>query len=246
MLTVGAREAAARVWAIRERTEHEAVTLFSRLAADLEECRAPRRLVELARAAAADERVHATHCRAVIDSLAPGMPPLPPDASVRLGPSGAPAARRALYASVALGCVTESLSTALLLEMRAGATAPRVKEALDTILEDEVRHSRLGWAHLALAAADGDVGWLAPSVPAMLEAALASESSPEGALEGAEARAFLRAHGILAPGDVARITAGVVADVIAPGLRAHGLWHGPLRMADAPSSRVLSAGRALP
>lgn len=213
----GVRLAAARVWAIRERTEREAAMLFERLGGDLDASAGPRRLAGLARAAAADERVHARHCRAVIDELAPGLAPLAPDLAVHLGPRDAPAARRALFASVALGCVTESLSTALLLEMRRGATVPCVRGALDVILEDEVRHGRLGWAALALASEAGDVAWLAPHVPAMIEAALVSEASPFEAVEPAE-RAFLRAHGILAPAEVAVIAGRAIRDVIGPGL----------------------------
>lgn len=220
---VRARTAATRVWAIRERTEHEAATLFTRLGADLRESGAPRRLADLALGAAADERVHATRCRALIDALVPGVAPLAPDADVHLGPRHAPAARRALHASVALGCVTESLSTALLIQMRSGAIDPLVKETLDAILEDEVRHARLGWAHLSLAAESGDVSWLAASVPAMIEGAVATEPAAE-VLGDPDERRFLREHGILAPEEVTRIVTVTVQDTIAPGLRAHGLW----------------------
>ncbi|MBX3273449.1 MAG: hypothetical protein KF729_24510 [Sandaracinaceae bacterium] len=209
---------AAAIWRIRERTEHEVSAVFARLAADLEAAEASPELAALARRCADDEVRHAAHCRRIVDALAPGLPPLSPDRGVVLGPRDASAARRALYASVALGCVTESLSTALLIEMRPHATTPEVSEGLDAILRDEVRHSRLGWAHLAIEAARGDVSWLAPSIPAMIEAARAAEPTPGGG----EPR-DLRCYGILGAGDVARVADAVVETTILPGLARYGI-----------------------
>ena len=53
--------AAARVWLVRERTEHEASALFRRLARDLAEARAPAELRALAERCADDETVHARY-----------------------------------------------------------------------------------------------------------------------------------------------------------------------------------------
>ncbi len=222
LLNDRAARAAAEVWRVRERTEHEAAALFERLAADLEAARAPATLSALASRCANDERRHAVHCRGIVDALAPGLAPLAPDLEVRLGPARAAPADRALYASVALGCVTESLSTSLLLELRPRAEAGIVRDALDAILEDEVQHSRLGWAYLAHEAARRDVSFLAPAVPAMLDAALASEASGGSALDDAE-RESLRAWGILPSRDVARITRDAIERVVVPGLARFGV-----------------------
>jgi len=222
VLSATARRAAAEIWRHRERTEHEAAALFDRLAADLADAGAPPTLVALSRRCARDETLHAAHCRRIVDHLAPGLPPLSPDRGVRLGPAGSSAADRALYASVALGCVTESLSTALLIEMRAHVPASGVvREGLDRILRDEVRHSRLGWAYLALSASRRDVSWLAGSVSAMLAAALDDERPP-AALPDDDRRALL-AYGILPPATVHRIADATVRTTIAPGLERHGI-----------------------
>jgi len=211
---------AARIWQVRERTEHEAASLFATLASDLAASDAPSALTELASRCAEDERAHAILCRAIIDDLYPELPPLAPDPSPLLGPPSASAERRALYTSVALGCVTESLSTALLLEIRKGAERPSVRHAVGIILEDEVRHARLGWAHLAYVAAQCDVRWLAPSIPGMLRAALATER-PD--IDGAEGASCLAAFGILRASDVERICRATVDQVIRPGLAMHGI-----------------------
>ena len=206
---------AAEVWRVRERTEHEAAAIFARLAKDLRAAGAPPQLVELAGRCAEDETVHAAHCRRIVEELSPGLPPLAPDLDVVLG-EGTDPARRALYTSVALGCITESLSTALLLEMRPHAKPGAVREGLDRIVSDEVRHSRLGWAYLAYEAERGAVDWLAPSIPAMLEAALDTELGPTSGED-------LRAYGILPPDDVRRICEATIETTIVPGLARFGI-----------------------
>lgn len=214
-------EAAAQVWLVRERTEHEAAVLFDRLADDMRASAAPSDLVALARRCAADERHHAELCRRIVDELGPGLAPLEPDRDVRLGPAGASPARRALFASIALGCITETLSTALLLEMRPQARTGAVRDAMDVILRDEVRHSRLGWAYLAFAAAFRDVRYIEPALPKMLWAAVDAEVVDAPVTEAD--RAALRARGVLPRAAVRRITESTVHTTIAPGFERYGL-----------------------
>ena len=131
----------------------------------------------------------------------------------------APPSRRALHAAVALGCVTESLSTALLVTLRPRVEHPVVRDALDVILEDEIRHGRLGWAHLSDAAAREDVSWLAAHVPAMIDDALAGEaglSLPHG---GAD----LGDLGILDRETSQKVAREVIATTIVPGLARSGI-----------------------
>lgn len=218
LIVSGAETRAARVWAIRERTEHEAASLFDRLAADLDASGRPAALVALASRCAADERAHAVHCRAVVDALDASVAPLAPEREVRLGPASGSAARRALYASVALGCITESLSTALLIELRSHARLDVLRRALDVILEDEVRHSRLGWAHLAHEAEHGDVAWIAEHVPAMLRAALELERPREDA-----APIDLARYGVLSAARVSAICRATIDGTIVPGFAHFGL-----------------------
>lgn len=215
--------AAAEVWRVRERTEHEAAALFRRLASDLASSGGPSTLVDLATRCASDEVRHASLCRRLVDSLAPDTPPLMAANEAPLGPSAASPVDRALYASVALGCVTESLSTALLIEMRPLAGPTLVRDVITEILEDEVRHSRLGWAHLAFEAERRDVSFLVHVVPEMLRAALDTEGAiPHTELEQHE-RDALRAYGILPHADVARVTRAAIDDVIIPGLARFGV-----------------------
>lgn len=224
VLRDAARRVAADVWLARERTEHEAAAVFSRLADDLEASDAPSALVALARRCSADETEHAIHCRRIVDAIEPGLPARAPDHGVQLGWSEMEPAERALYASVALGCVTETLSTALLIEMRAGAPVGGVVRAgLDAILRDEVRHSRLGWAHLALSASRRDVSWLSCHVAAMLAETLAPETTEDRGVLSHDDRAALLAWGILPAAAVARVCESTVRTAIGPGLRRFGV-----------------------
>ncbi|HUH03280.1 MAG TPA: hypothetical protein VML75_14885 [Kofleriaceae bacterium] len=206
----------ARIWQHRERIEREAAALFEHHAGELAELGAPAAVTGLAARAAIDERDHARRCRALVERFHPGLAPLEPAPTQALGPRHASRRDRALYASVAMSCVTETLSAALLLHMRARARDELVAETVHHILKDEIDHSRLGWAHLAAEARDLDVTWLAPHIPAMLRDAMATELAP---MTGPD----LSAYGILAPGEVASIVDRTVATVIAPGLARFGI-----------------------
>jgi hypothetical protein len=208
----------ARVWHIRERVEREAAALFARLERLLAASGAGRDLVAMARQAALDERAHAARCRALVLRFAPDPAPPAPAGSVTLGPPQADVARRALYASVAMCCVTETLSTALLLEMRARARDPVVADTVQHILRDEVRHSRLGWAHLAVEARRQEVVWLGPHLPGMLQDAVQGDLPPPE--EGA---ADLSSHGILPRARVEELVVQTAEQVIFSGLESHGV-----------------------
>jgi hypothetical protein len=123
---------------------------------------------------------------------------------------------------VAIGCVTESLSTALLIAMRDAAEPPRIRDTIHAILKDEVRHSRLGWAVLAhfSQAEDRDLGWLAEEVPKMLRAAL-PEVVEEAAL--VEEGRGLPAYGILGRAEVRAISEATIESTILPGLARFGV-----------------------
>lgn len=219
LIEAPARDAVVALWRYREGVEHEAAALFATLAADLAAAGLPA-LAARARTAAADEERHAARCRAIVAACETRDEPAAPPPAARplaLGPRDPDPARRALYASVALGCVTESLSCALLLAMRAPATFPPVQAAIDEILKDEIEHSRVGWAHLATAAGTGDVSWLASHIGAMRAAALDHDvadlpTAPD-----------LSAFGILPRAAVATVVDTTWRDVIVPGLARYGI-----------------------
>lgn len=183
---------AAQVWRRRATTEREAARLFGDLAGDLNALGVGSTLVARARTAARDEMRHAVRCEALVARFDSGISKPEPPRRLRLGPADL---TPALFASVALSCVTETLSTALLLEMRERAADELVRRTVHEILRDEVEHSRIGWTHLAIEARRGRSGWLAPYLPAMLTAAVRDDlgSSTDDSTEN------LAAYGDSAP-----------------------------------------------
>lgn len=224
--------AVAAIWWHREAIEHEAAALFEELAGLFRQSGAPAELIALATQAAADEREHAVLCRAIISQTGVELPPRSRAASPPLGPASLSPRERAVYAAVAVSCVTETLSAALLLAMREQAEPMLIKETVHRILKDEVAHSRLGWAllaHEAERAGKASLGWLAPHLPDMVAEAVATDVDPMSeaglAMGKAEAtpRLDLSAYGILRRERVAEVVCEAIETVIVPGLESFGI-----------------------
>lgn len=209
-------ERAARVWHHRERIEREAAALFADLGRELGRA-GHRDLARRAVSAGIDEQRHAMRCRELVAVLAEGVAPADPPRSLALGPAQLSQRDRMLYTAVAVGCVTESLSCALLIELREAATHPLVQATIDEIVKDEIEHARIGWAVLAAEARDRDVAWLAPHLPAITAAAVADELDP---MAGDHELAGL---GVLPRARVQALVSETWATVIRPGLESHGV-----------------------
>ncbi len=209
---------AAAVWHHRERIEREAALQFDALARELAAC-GHHELAARSGAAAEDERRHAVRCRSIVDTLTAGSATTPPIPArhLALGPATLAQRDRMLYAAVAIGCVTESLSCSLLLELRAAATHELVADTVADILRHEIEHARIGWAVLAAEAAHRDVGWIAAYLPAMGAAAVADDVTPMAG------DSQLAGFGVLPLARVRELVAGTWAAVIAPGMARYGI-----------------------
>ena len=208
---------AARVWRHREGVEREAAALFETLGVELAAfgyCE----LAVRAATAAKDERRHAARCRAIVEALTgTTVWTAEPPRRLVLGLAALTHRDRVLYAAVAVGCITESLSCALLLELRELTTHPIVTETVAEILRDEIEHARIGWAVLAAEAAARDVGWLATHLTAMRRAAVAEDVTP---MTGEPALAGL---GVLPRTRVRELVETTWASVIEPGMSRYGI-----------------------
>jgi hypothetical protein len=207
---------AARVWQHRERIEREAATLFTHLAEELD-IAGYTALARRAAQAAEDERRHAGRCRALVLALGGTPANDEPMRLVELGPRELPRRDRMLYAAVAIGCVTESLSCSLLLALREAATHAQVRATVDEVLADEIEHSRIGWSVLAAESARRDVRWLRNYLPAMAQAAYDEDVRP---MVGDDELAGL---GVLPRGQVSTIVSETWMTVIGRGLERHGI-----------------------
>ena len=214
---VGDADRVARVWQMRERTEHEAAMLFLRLASELASLGLPETLCQMTLEASRDETAHAALCRGVVAAHASHLGPLPPRPHARLGPAELSRSQRALYEAVALSCVTETLSVAFLVELRTCVSDPPVVAAVTRIVRDESRHSQIGWAVLARQGQAADVAWLSPHIGAMLRFALGNEQLPDTGVND------LSSYGILPSARSQAVASAVVREVILPGLEWHGI-----------------------
>lgn len=222
-ITLLVPEAAFRIWHFRERIEIEAAFVFGKLAEHLSGIwGAEDHVATLALEAQQDELRHQQLCRAILNlSEQPyALPSLPP-APIVLGPKHLNPRQRGLYAAVAMGCVTESLSTALLLQMHKRACDGIFKDTVHAILKDEVNHARIGWAELARAQRYENIDWLSKYIPAMIHAAIADDIVPMVQNHGDERD--LSAYGILLREEAKAIMNDTIQNVIAPGLKLYGI-----------------------
>ena len=217
-----ARALACRVWSYRLRSELESAARFRALAPALRACGASSIIADMADDAAADELRHADLCRQLIRHFGGDLPAEQEISLNTLSPRGIQPGERVLYELVALSCVTETLSTALLAELVARAQDPVCRQAMHTILRDEVDHSRLGWAFLAEQHARGVRDCIGPYLPPMLEDTLGSRlfdpcAAPEPyAVE-------LAGLGVLELPERQRVVRETLEQVIFPGLERFGI-----------------------
>jgi hypothetical protein len=166
------RRVAAAAWRFRWTVELDAEVRFEGLAARLEALGSPSPIVDLARRAAADERRHAAHCARLAGELGGPVPASAPPPPPPVAPGGLAEEDAVTYELVAACCVAESVSVAVLTALLPAARAPSLRAVLRELAADEVGHARLGWAHLALAAARGRTAFLGPLLPAMLRGSI--------------------------------------------------------------------------
>lgn len=218
-----ARARAARLWASRRHFELDASVRFAELAHRLAEHGAQASVVSMAREASSDELRHADLCKALVEhfsgAAAPDLPA--PLAVARIAPAHLAPRDALLYEVVALSCVTETLSTAVLAALVDAASDSLAQRTMHSILRDEVRHSRLGWAHLAACHSAGARDVVSPHLPAMLSATLGHDllaPEPPGALDAA-----LSGYGAVSLPLRRDITRSCFANVIFPGLERFGI-----------------------
>jgi hypothetical protein len=79
---------------------------------------------------------------------------------------------RLLWEMVSVCCIAETMNTSLMTRCFEVAKDEEIRATLHELLKDEVRHARLGWAHLAAERAHGRGAFLSDVLPLMLEASI--------------------------------------------------------------------------
>ncbi len=210
--TVGA------TWLERMKQEHLAVGAFALLARELAQQGCDPVVLSLVTRAACDEVRHAEICRrfavallgeAAVPASFRGLPKVP------MHP-GVPPADRVLFHVVEMCCLSETVTGVYFTEMLARTTDPVAREAIESLLEDEIDHGRVGWAYLAARARDGALHGLAGALPAMLTRTFRSVLEPQKTTTQAD-DAGLEACGYLGPRAGAVVYRRALRDVILPG-----------------------------
>ncbi len=208
------------LWAFRAGGEREAHLRFARLEGELAFVGASPAVVEMAHRASVDEARHEILCRDL--AAAYGVAPRDePRVATPVGDASLTPGERVLAEIASLCCIGETLATTVLATTLEAVTAPDVRGVVHEILGDEVRHSRLGWAHLAGEAKLGHARFLGGFLPRMLAAGVPSDLFA-GALPEPDAEA-LRGYGVLPKTELVEIFQATMEQVIFPGFEELGV-----------------------
>jgi hypothetical protein len=158
-------------WRSRAQQEHLAVGAFALLAYELAADGCEPIVLDLVTRAANDELRHMKICRRVaiamlgkdaVPAMWRGVPKVPRHAGLK------PETRVLLHV-VEMCCLSETITGVYFTEMLARTTDSVVRTAIESLLEDEIDHGRVGWAYLATRARAGRVDGLAEALPALLD-----------------------------------------------------------------------------
>jgi hypothetical protein len=166
-----ARRVVGASWLERMRQEHLAVGAFALLARELAHDGCSSIVLSLVTRASCDEVRHAEVCRRfaiellgadAVPARFRGLPKVPMHAGVASGD-------RALFHVVEMCCLSETLTGVFFTEMLARTKDGVARAAVESLLEDEIDHGRVGWAYLAERTHERRAQGLAEALPAMLE-----------------------------------------------------------------------------
>jgi hypothetical protein len=211
-----ARAVIGGTWRERMRQEHLAVGAFAQLTQELASVGCDAAVLELVARASSDEVRHAEICRRVATAMLGekavprawrGLPRIPMHPRVDVG-------TRALLHVVEMCCLSETLTGVFFTEMHSRATHPAMRAVIESLLEDEIDHGRVGWAYLGARAQAGALDGLAPALPAMLDRTFGRVLRALGSVEDDDS---MEAFGYIREGSSAPIFRRALRDVVVPG-----------------------------
>lgn len=223
------RRAVGASWRARMAQEHLAVGAFAMLATELAACGCDPVVLSMITRASSDEVRHAEVCRRLasrllgegaVASRLKGVPRIPRH------PGRAPA-EVALLHVVEMCCFNETFTGVFLTEMLEGARDPTARAAVESLLEDEIDHGRVGWAHVAATLRDGGGGCLAEALPAIAERTMAPVLDGRG--DSAPTDPAMAALGYVSDAGGAEIYRRTFREVVLPGFEALKVDTTPLR-----------------
>lgn len=205
----------------RSELELHGAAAFVAVTGALIDLRADVRIVELSARAIAEEIEHSNIYLALarVYAMAEAEPPRPAPIDVPVYPTVSADAQRLLQV-VGMCSINETMACSFLELCLRGATAAPVREGLRSVLEDEIRHARIGWAYLG----SPDVGeaerrlvalWLLP----MLRAQWSGWRAQIATLPDGERVA----HGCPGRDAIERAARASIGDLVLPGFERAGV-----------------------
>jgi hypothetical protein len=143
------RERLSLAWTEIGLMEHASIAAFARFQLQLLQLGAPVALIEATNQALVDETEHAKLCFALASRYAGA--PVGPGSLPMAGALGASSLHEIVLNTVLEGCVGETVAALEAAEAAAHASDPVVREVLQKIHSDELRHSQLAWRFVAWA-----------------------------------------------------------------------------------------------
>lgn len=208
------RRAIAAAWLSRASAELTTATVTASVARALIELDAVTDVVVLAARAVSDEVRHSQLCHALAEAylgqkLAPPRARLLEDASF----GDAPPKLNRLLLVVYHSCLNEGIATTVLQENLRLARAPAVRRVLHELLQDDVEHARIGWAHLASSAVGAEARHhVGRALPALLRAVRNAWLDPRDSPDVDHPE-----HGCLPHASLAPIVEAAIESLILPG-----------------------------
>lgn len=161
----------ASLWQARAYSESSVRGVFDQLVAELVETGAHAEVIALARRAAQDEARHAAICMELAAAYHGGPITIALSPPVRLADRGDPPRLRTALHVVNLCCISETIASAFVEACLADCAGEALRDVHGRHLADEVRHARIGWAHLASLGLD-ERGAIASRLPELLRVQL--------------------------------------------------------------------------
>lgn len=224
-LSPDVREQIGTEWQRRADVELTAAALSAQIARGLLLDGAAPEVLELAARAVSDEVRHSRICHRVAELYCGRAMPEPRARRIdepRFG--DAPPEVSRLLCLVLHSCINETLATVCLRDGLKMAESHAVRAATRQLLEDDLNHARLGWAHLASSHVDADRRChIERALPTLLRL------GHEGWLSEPRTDLDEPAHGVLATSRFAPLTHQALTEVVLPGFEHLALDTRPAR-----------------
>lgn len=144
-LSPEATESVRREWTRRVEAEYRSSAHTQHLTLWLIQLAAPRELIDDGLRITADELDHAELSAAVCAEAGSTTAPALRQDDLQLKVPPGTLEERALFATLEIFCLGETVAVPLFTELRRPCTVPIARAALDRVLKDEVRHRQFGW-----------------------------------------------------------------------------------------------------